>query len=75
MWIRIDDVICNTDRFAKFCIKMNNDQYDVIGEQSANCVLIFTSRNNYYSAKAILDNLYAAMERGDRTFTIPNKMY
>jgi hypothetical protein len=75
MWIRIDDVICKADDFARFYIEMNSGEYGIIGKESNNRITIFVNYRSYSKAKEVLDNLYKALERGDRAFTIPNRMY
>lgn len=75
MWIRVNDVIRNTDDFYSFYIEMYNGEYSIVGKESDSRVTIFVNYRSYSKAKEVLDDLYAALERGNRTFTIPNRMY
>jgi hypothetical protein len=75
MWIRTNDVMCRVDDFSKFYIDMNSGSYSVIGKESDNRATVFMNYSTYASAKAALDGLYEALERGDRTFTMRNTAY
>lgn len=75
MWIRTGNIICNVDDFSKFYIEICNGQYNVLGQESDSKATMFANYNTYSSAKAALDGLYTALERGDRTFTMHNTAY
>ena len=75
MWIRINDVLCRTDNFSKFYIEMHHGEYSFIGKEYDGQITIFVNYKSYYTAKEVLNDLYAALERGDRVFTMPNQMY
>lgn len=75
MWIRINDVIHKADDFSSFYIEMYNGEYSVVGKEPGGRLTIFVTYRIYSNAKESIDNLYAALERGDRAFTIPNRMY
>ena len=75
MWIRVNDVIRSADDFSSFYIEMYHGEYSIIGKESDSRITIFINYRSYSTAKEVLDGLYAALERGDRTFTIPNRTY
>ena len=73
MWIRTGDVICNTDEFRRFYIEeIPNGNYGVFGKQTENLSTLLGEYRSQIKAREIFDALYAALERGDKAFTMPN---
>ena len=73
MWIRTGNVICHTDEFCRFYVEeMPNRNYGVFGKQTENLSTLLGEYRSHIKAREVFDTLYAALERGDKAFTMPN---
>lgn len=67
MWIRVGNVIRNTDEFTRFYIEeMSDDFYGVLGQQTEHVAVILGTYRDLSKTVDALNHFYSALERGDK---------
>ena len=71
MWIRVGNVIRNTDEFTRFYIEeMSDDFYGVLGQQTEHVAVILGTYRDLSKAVDAFNTFYSALERGEKAYKI-----
>ena len=72
MWIKSDNVICRTDEFSRFYIEeLPSGSFGIFGKQSDEISVVLGYYRDIRRAMEVFDDFYAALNRGDKAFTMP----